>query len=157
MAETDNRERTMDRILVGLDASSRAADVVTTAVELARRVGGKLILFRAVGVPHEIPAEAYSVTPASLAEMLEREAKNYLVKVAQELPPDLVEDIVVHLGTPWQGICAAADDRKADLIVIGSHGYAGLDRLIGTTAAKVVNHAKQSVLVVRGRPAIGGE
>jgi nucleotide-binding universal stress UspA family protein len=38
---------------------------------------------------------------------------------------------------------------EADLIVIGSHGYAGFDRLLGTTAAKVVNHAHCSVLVVR--------
>jgi nucleotide-binding universal stress UspA family protein len=36
-----------------------------------------------------------------------------------------------------------------DLIVIGSHGYDALDRLLGTTAAKVVNHADRSVLVVR--------
>jgi len=145
----------MERILVGLDASSRAGDVLATAAKLARCAGGKLILFRAVGVPHEIPVEAYSMTPASLAELLEREAKRYLVKVAEGLPAGLVEDTVVHVGTPWQGICAAADERKADVIVIGSHGYSGLDRLIGTTAAKVVNHATQSVLVVRGRPAVG--
>jgi len=145
----------MERILVGLDASSRAGDVLATAAKLARCAGGKLILFRAVGVPHEIPVEAYSMTPASLAELLEREAKRYLVKVAEGLPAGLVEDTVVHVGTPWQGICAAADERKADVIVIGSHGYSGLDRLIGTTAAKVVNHATQSVLVVRGRPALG--
>jgi len=147
----------MERILVGLDASSRAPDVLATAADLARRVGGKLILFRAVGVPHEIPAEAYSMTPASLAELLERDAKDYLTKLAKDVPAELIEDIVVHVGTPWQGVCAAADQRKVDLIVIGSHGYAGLDRLIGTTAAKVVNHAKQSVLVVRGRPAIDGK
>jgi nucleotide-binding universal stress UspA family protein len=35
------------------------------------------------------------------------------------------------------------------LIVIGSHGYGGLDRVLGTTAARVVNHALCSVLVVR--------
>jgi nucleotide-binding universal stress UspA family protein len=145
----------MDRILVGLDASLRAESVLATAEELARRAGGKLILFRAVGVPHEIPAEAYSMTPASLAALLEREAKSYLDKVAAALPPGMVEDTLVHVGTPWQCICAAADARDADLIVIGSHGYSGLDRIIGTTAAKVVNHAKQSVLVVRGRPPLG--
>ena len=33
--------------------------------------------------------------------------------------------------------------------VIGSHGYDTMDKLIGTTAAKVVNHAEVSVLVVR--------
>lgn len=142
----------MDRILVGLDASERAADVLETAVDLARRTGGKLILFRAVGVPHEVPVEAYSMTPANLAELLEREARRYLDGLAATLPADLVAEVVVHVGTPWQGICAAADQRKVDMIVLGSHGYSGLDRLLGTTAAKVVNHAKQSVLVVRGHP-----
>jgi len=143
---------TMDRILVGLDASPRSEGILATATELARRTGGKLILFRAVGVPHEIPVEAYSMTPASLAELLEREAKTYLDQIAATLPKDMVAMTTVHVGTPWQGICAAADEQAADLIVIGSHGYSGLDRVIGTTAAKVVNHAKQSVLVVRGRP-----
>ena len=140
----------MNRILVGLDASPRAASVVEAAAELARRTGGKLILFRAVGVPYEIPVEAYTMTPANLAQLLEREAKVYLDKVAERLPPGLVAETVVHVGTPWQGICSAADHHQADMIIIGSHGYSGLDRLIGTTAAKVVNHATQSVLVVRG-------
>jgi nucleotide-binding universal stress UspA family protein len=142
----------MDRILVGLDASPRAEDVLATAVELARRTGGKLILFRAVGVPHEIPAEAYTMTPASLAELLEREAKTYLDKLAATAPREMVADTVVGIGTPWQAICAAADHHHVDCVVIGSHGYSGIDKLIGTTAGKVVNHAKQSVLVLRGRP-----
>jgi universal stress protein F len=142
----------MDRILVGLDASARSEGVLETAKELAQRTGGKLILFRAVGVPHEIPAEAYSMTPASLAELLEREAKKYLDAMAATLPPGLVAHTEVHVGTAWQGICSAADLHQVGMIVIGSHGYSGLDRLIGTTAAKVVNHAKQSVLVVRGHP-----
>jgi universal stress protein F len=144
----------MNRILVGLDASPRAEGVLRTATEMARATGGKIVLFRAVGVPHEIPVEAYSMTPANLAEMLEREAQKYLDEVAAKLPTGMVDAAVVHIGTPWQGICAVADKHQADLIVIGSHGYSGLDRVIGTTAAKVVNHAKQSVLVVRGHPEI---
>jgi nucleotide-binding universal stress UspA family protein len=147
----------MERILVGLDASPRAGDVLETAVILAQRTGGKLILFRAVGVPHEIPVEAYSMTPAALAEMLERDAKRYLDRVAGALPAGVVLETVVGVGTPWQGICAAADHHKVDLIMIGSHGYSGIDKLIGTTAGKVVNHAKQSVLVVRGRPSFAAQ
>lgn len=142
----------MDRILVGLDASPRGEDVLFAAVELARRTGGKLILFRAVGVPHEIPAEAYTMTPGALAELLEREAKAYLDKLAASTPAGMVAATVVGIGTPWQAICAAADHHHVDLVVIGSHGYSGIDKLIGTTAGKVVNHAKQSVLVIRGRP-----
>jgi len=142
----------MDRILVGLDASPHAGDILETALDLARRLGAKLILFRAVGVPHEVPLEAYRMSPGELAELLEREARTYLEQVAAALPPGTVIETVVGVGTPWQGICAAADHHQADLIMIGSHGYSGLDKLIGTTASKVVNHAKQSVLVVRGRP-----
>jgi nucleotide-binding universal stress UspA family protein len=139
----------MDRILVGLDASPRAVGVLKTAVELARRAGGKVLLFRAVGIPVGIPHEAYSMSPASLADLLEAEAKRYLEQAATTVPPELLLGTVIGVGTPWQAICTAADHHNADLIVIGSHGYSGIDRLIGTTAAKVVNHATQSVLVIR--------
>lgn len=139
----------MDRILVGLDASPRAEGVLKVAKELARRAGGKLLLFRAVGVPHDVPQEAYAMTPAAVAELLEANAKKYLDKLASSLPENLVLGTMVHIGSPWDSICHVADEQKADLIVIGSHGYSGIDKLIGTTAAKVVNHAKQSVLVVR--------
>ncbi len=141
----------MDRILVGLDASPRAAWVLQRAVELARRGGGKVLLFRAVGIPVGIPHEAYSMSPASLADLLESEAKRYLEQAATKVPPELLLGTVIGVGTPWQAICAAADHNDVDMIVIGSHGYSGIDRLIGTTAAKVVNHASQSVLVLRER------
>jgi nucleotide-binding universal stress UspA family protein len=42
------------------------------------------------------------------------------------------------------------------LIVIGSHGFSGIDRLLGTTAGRVVNHADRSVIVVRDTPHSGG-
>ncbi|MGH7440334.1 MAG: universal stress protein, partial [Polyangiaceae bacterium] len=57
--------------------------------------------------------------------------------------------IHVVVGVPWQAISAAAESVGADLIVLGSHGYGGVDRLLGTTAAKVVNHSPCSVLVVK--------
>jgi nucleotide-binding universal stress UspA family protein len=141
----------MKLILVGLDASVRAEGVLDAAVDLARRTGNKLVLFRAVSIPHEIPVEAYTMSPASLVELLENDASRYLDDVSARVPPELLADRVMHIGVPWQGICDTADRLHAGLIVIGAHGYSGLDRVLGTTAAKVVNHAKQSVLVVRGR------
>lgn len=139
----------MERILVGLDGSLRSKDVLETAINLARKVGGKLVLFRGVGIPIELPPEAYSVPPAALGDLLQDEARRYLQGVAADVPAGLVEEVRVDIGTPWKAVCAAATATKADLIVIGSHGYQGIDRLIGTTAAKVVNHAACSVLVVR--------
>lgn len=139
----------MKRILVGLDASPRAAHVLDTAADFARRAGAKIVLFRGVGIPIEIPADAYSMSPESLADKLELTAKAYLESEAKRYP-DLVETCATHIGTPWQAVCNAATTFNCDLIVIGSHGYAGLDRLLGTTAAKIVNHSDRSVLVVRG-------
>jgi nucleotide-binding universal stress UspA family protein len=55
------------------------------------------------------------------------------------------------VGAPWEAICKAAEGLEADMVVVGSHGYSGIDRVIGTTAAKVVNHCPCSVLVVRER------
>ena len=67
----------------------------------------------------------------------------------KHIPKDIrVQHIVAH-GSIYEEILAAADTCKADLIVIGSHRPALKDYLLGPNAARVVRHAKQSVLVVR--------
>lgn len=140
----------MERILVALDGSARAPHVLAVAVDLARRTGAKLHLYRAVGIPAELPALAFSLSPAAVASLLERLAKEELDELAKGVPIDVLAGVRVSLAIPWQGVCEAAHLVKADLIVVGSHGYAGLDRLLGTTAAKIVNHAEHSVMVVKG-------
>ena len=137
------------RMLVGLDDSPRASEVLETAQNLAKRVGGKLILTRTVGIPHEIPREAYVLPPDQLSDLLVRESKESLDKLAGTIPADLLEKTRVEIGVPWQIICSVAKEENVDMVIIGSHGYHGLDRVIGTTAAKVVNHCDRSVLVVR--------
>jgi nucleotide-binding universal stress UspA family protein len=57
--------------------------------------------------------------------------------------------VQVELGTAWRAVCDTAKADAVDLVVIGSHSYGGLDRLLGTTAAKIVDHAPCSVYVVR--------
>jgi universal stress protein F len=140
----------MERILVGLDGSPRAPHVLAAAVDLAGRTGARLFLYRAVGIPAELPTLALSISPSEVAGMLERLAQEQLEELARAVPPHVVVGGVrVSLAIPWQGVCEAAHREKADLIVIGSHGYGGLDRLLGTTATKVVNHSELSVLVVK--------
>lgn len=57
----------------------------------------------------------------------------------------------VRAGDPAPEILAAAADRGADLIVTGSRGLGGIDRvLLGSVARNIVTHARCSVLVVRG-------
>jgi nucleotide-binding universal stress UspA family protein len=139
----------MKRILVALDSSPRARGVLAAAVDLARRTGAKLRLLRAVGLPPELPATLWAMPPNQLLESFLVTARREIDELAKSAPPELVEGSSATVGVAWDTICAAAREHDADLIVIGSHGYGLLDRLLGTTAAKVVNHADRSVLVVR--------
>jgi universal stress protein F len=139
----------MKKILVGLDASPRSREVLDAAVDLAHKTGAKLVLLRAVTIPLEIPLLAWSVSPGDLPRLLEDEARKAVEDDCRSLEPGMVDSVCVRLGVPWQSVCEVARDEDVDLIVVGSHGYSGVDRLIGTTAAKIVNHADRSVLVVR--------
>jgi nucleotide-binding universal stress UspA family protein len=66
--------------------------------------------------------------------------------------PGLTVETAVQEGDPRSVILDAADDWKADLIVVGSHGRTGLKRLVlGSVAQSVVAHASCSVEVVRRR------
>lgn len=143
----------MKKILVCLDTSPRSVGVLAAARDLAKRTEAKIVLFRAVGLPPEIDKELLAFSPNDVVEQLMDRARTDLAKTAQDLSPELLDGVYVRVGTPWDAICTEARELKCDLIVLGSHGYSGLDRVIGTTAAKVVNHADRSVLVVRPRPA----
>jgi nucleotide-binding universal stress UspA family protein len=139
----------MKKLLVCLDGSPKQKDVLSAAVTLARTFGAKLVLFRSVGVPAELPAAAYSMNVDDVPALLERQAQSALAELAKDVPADVYAGVRVSIGIPWPSIERAADEEDVDMIVVGSHGYHGLDRVLGTTAAKVVNHADRSVLVVR--------
>lgn len=139
----------MKKILVGLDGSSRERGILDAAIALARKTGAKLVLFRCVGLPDGLPPEAYSMPPQDVPKMLEEHALAALKKLEQGVPAETRGGVSVHVGSPWQSIDRAAKEHDVDLVVIGSHGFSGLDHVIGTTAAKVVNHADRAVLVVR--------
>ncbi len=142
----------MNRILVCLDASPRAAYVLATATDLARRAGGRMSLLRTIGIPPEIDQTMFVRAEADMIETMLAQAKRDLLELAKGVPPELLEGIHVHVGTPWDAICREAKVLDSDLVVLGSHGYSGIDHILGTTAAKVVNHCERSVLVVRQPP-----
>jgi nucleotide-binding universal stress UspA family protein len=141
----------MKSILVGLDSSERAPSVLRAAADLAKRTGARVTLMRAVTLPVGLPPEAYAIAPDRLPALLVSDAHRQLEELAKAVPAEVPVTIRVDLGNPWQRLCEVAKQDNVDLIVIGSHGYAGLDRILGTTASHVVHHADRSVLVVRER------
>jgi universal stress protein F len=138
----------MKKILVAIDGSPRADGVLAHAESIAQRTGAKLILFRSFGIPPDMSL-AWPANDEPLEQALRTRAQTYLDECARKVPGELLGGVRVSLGVPWEAVCKAARDEDVDLIVIGSHGYSALDHLLGTTAAKIVNHADRSVLVVR--------
>jgi nucleotide-binding universal stress UspA family protein len=139
----------MKKLLVCLDGSKKETDVLDAAIGLASKTGAKLLLFRSVGMPSELPPAAFAMAVDDVPRMLQGQAEEALAQLAKRVPPALFAGCRVDVGNPWPSIERAAAAEDVDVIIVGSHGYHGLDRVLGTTAAKVVNHADRSVLVVR--------
>ncbi len=136
-------------ILVALDGSPRASGVLAKAIAMGHVQRERLVLLRSIGVPADIPQDLWRSSDQPLLDVLRQHAAAYLGECEALVPAEARGGTKVVLGSPWQSICETARDLRADLVVIGSHGYSGIDHVLGTTAAKVVNHAACSVLVVR--------
>lgn len=143
------------RILVALDASPRAPGVLAAAAEIALRFGAKLTMFRALHVPPDFPPAAHVDHGDPLPQHLAKEAFASLEALADTLPESVRPAAsLVRVGQSWRTILEVADEVDADLIVIGSHGYYGIDRVLGTTAGKVANLARRNVLVVHEKATV---
>jgi nucleotide-binding universal stress UspA family protein len=139
-------------ILTAVDGSERSSGVLHTATEIARRCDGRVHLYRSVSIPQEFPAAA-RMPPDKLPAILVEEARLELQAIAAGYSDVVIEEPAMSdPPQAWRGILEAGYRLNADLIVIGSHGYGGWDRVLGTTAANVVNRSDRSVLVVHDRP-----
>ncbi len=140
-------------ILAALDGSPRSPQVLRQAAELCARTGATLHLCHAVNVPLGLPADTWTLSGEDLRSRLIDHGLHELTRLAADLHPHVTPvhwgERVSRLGRPAQVIVDLAEELKVDLIVIGCHSLDVLDRLLGTTAARVVNHAHCDVLVVR--------
>lgn len=138
-------------ILVCLDGSPRAPSVLTAATEIAERFDARLIVYRAIVVPPEFPPAAHVPGIDALPDAMRNAALEELRLLTRGNARASVETPATSFGQPWRAIVETADRLEVDLIVLGSHGYHGLDRVLGTTSGKVANHAHRNVLIVHDR------
>jgi len=129
-------------ILAAVDASDRAPKVFETAAALAAKFGAKLHLIRVISIPPEFPPAAAASHADDLPAHLEQIAITQLAELSL-LAPDLsIPSPIVAIGQqPWRLILEHAQRLGADLIVLGSHGYGGWDRVLGTTAGGATGSA----------------
>jgi nucleotide-binding universal stress UspA family protein len=123
-------------ILLAVDGSRFADAAAVAAGHLAKRCG--------------LPVTVLSVCANDdlKCDMVQAMADRVRDLLRQEGVP---ADSVVKEGNPAQAIVAAAAENECDLIIVGSHGRTGLDRLLmGSVSQQVVIQAKCPVLVVKG-------
>lgn len=141
------------RIVHPTDFSRASERAFRTAVDLAARGRGRLLLLHVVAAPAVTLEDSY-LTARTYLEMekgVEREARVRLQKLRQRAAKAGVKArMAVERGIAAEQIVRVARRNRADVIVLGTHGRTGLRRvLVGSVAERVVSLATCPVLTVR--------
>lgn len=145
----------MKPIVLATDGSPSAAEATLTAVHLAATLDAPLV---AVAVEHvDVPSYGYFGYAEIFSEMakMEREHVDATLTQAKAVATEAgVECDVVHCtGLVPEQICKVAQQRRAQMIVIGAHGWGPIRRALhGSVSTAVLHEALCPVLVVRGGP-----
>ena len=147
----------INKIIVAVDFSKCSKKALEEAQFLAKKLSAQLTMVHAM----ESFAD-YSLSPvflysdsAYVKDSMDRYAKDNgkkLSKIAAQLKGKGIRmvDFKIAIGSAHEVIINQAKKLKADLIVMGTHGHAGLDHLImGSTAERVLRKAPCPVLTVR--------
>jgi nucleotide-binding universal stress UspA family protein len=145
----------MSRILLATDGSPSAQRATREAVELAAATGWPLT----IATVWQLPATGLAYEPLLYTPEVEetvrgraQQALDEAAAVAREAGVEPEQRLLEGLAA--DEICALAADRAATLVVVGSHGWGRMRRLLfGSVSGAVLHHAPCPVLVVRGEPA----
>ena len=141
-------------IVVGTDGSETAREAVRQAAELAQLIGAHVHLVCAYE-----PAPSVAVRdPAAAGRAVEwalgppREAVDATLAQAAEAfsAAGVAVDVYARRGDAADAILDVAEERGADLIIVGNRGTTGTSRfLLGSVPNKISHHAPCAVLIIR--------
>ena len=145
-----------NKILVPVDGSETASLALEKAGVLAKSFGAQVVLLTVI---EPFPALTMSemdlgIAQQQYAQIAQQQADTTLVKASVAMQNLGIEAQEMRLEgvSAWRGIVDAAENLGVDLIVMGSHGRKGVQKLLlGSVTQKVVSHAARSVLVVHAK------
>ena len=143
-----------DKILVCLDGSKIAEQILPFAVEEAAKFNSKLVLLR-VAPPMPAASANYGVAPEEMVEMKSQnrdEDVSYLEGIAGQIRDERNVEVEynVEMGLAAETIVDFAEQHRVGLIAIATHGEGGIKRLVfGSVADYVLRNANLPILVIR--------
>ena len=132
-------------ILVPIDMAHLAEGkaIIDVAIDHASE-GARIILLYVV---EEVPNWAAISLPANIIDKSLNSARDELKAIANATGRKM--EVEVRTGHSYNTILDVVEEKDVDMVIIASHRPGLQDYFLGSTAAKVVRHAKCSVLVVR--------
>ena len=143
-----------NKILVPIDFSTCSEQALDYAVALAERLGGTVHLVSAIGIPAlGVPELGVGITSTMIDKLVtENQAALDKLAATRNGSTKTIGQVLMRTGDARDVIVATAEEVKADLIVMGTHGRRGISRaLLGSVAETVVRTSPVPVLTVRGR------
>ena len=145
----------MDTILVGFDGSDSAERALARAADLAEALGARLVVTSVAVLPVAAPG-IEAALPTAVAHAAARSvdelevAERHLERARALLAARRAEaEFVAELGAPAERIVELAEDRRADLIVVGTSDPGFLERLLaGSVSEDVSRRTLRDVMIV---------
>ena len=141
-------------IVISTDGSELSGHALDQALALASKLGAKVTVMTVI--------ESYGLLAYAPEQLIdtraeyEQQAREYAAQVLTDAADKAkalgvaCETLLVENENPYEAIIAAARDRGADLIAMGSHGRRGISGLVlGSVTVKVLTHSTVPVLVYR--------
>jgi nucleotide-binding universal stress UspA family protein len=135
-----------EKILVPLDGSACAEDILPKVEKLATELKASIALLR-VAYAHTFPG----VDPTEAEVTVVREAEEYVHKIEERLKTKGFKvDSHVRYGDEAEEILDHAAQKDIDLIAMSTHGRGGVKRwLLGSVAEKLLRHSPKPIFLVR--------
>lgn len=151
------------KILLATDGTKYGAAALRFLGKLALSDGDEVkivsVVDMALPLSVDIYGGGYLPSTLELEKTAQENAEKTLAETAQRAREIILNQNVnvsteTLFGSPERRIVETAEELKADLIIVGSHGYNRWERLLlGSVSDSVVHHAPCSVLIVRNLPA----
>lgn len=138
--------RPISTIVLATDLTSASTEATLRAVDLADRLGARLLIVNVL--------EKHRVSGSGTHERVDQaraERESHLVTLVRDArAAGVTAEFLVWEGDPGTSIAAAAEAENADMVVVGTRGRSGAERMIlGSVSDHVVRNAPCPVLVVR--------